>query len=107
MGEFKLNRKEKIAAFCKASGFALPSNFDISQPTFRFVAVDCSTSPPTVVNRSAFMASKVIKHITSSSNAGKSFRIFDFKRSVELRYPGAGNKLVKGEAFSWSAGVAA
>src|SRR5690349_1727399 len=107
MGEFKLNRKDKVAAFCKASGFVLPNSFDISQPTFRFIAVDCSASPPTVVNRSAFMASKVIKHITSPANVGKSFRIFDFKRSVELHYPGAGNKLVKGQAFAWNAGVAA
>ena len=107
MGEFKLSRKNKVAAFCAASGFDLPRSFDIAQPTFHLIAVDCSVTPPAVVKRSAFMQSSVIAHITSTQNAGKSFRIFDFKRLVELHYPGSGNKLVKGSAFDWQAGVAA
>ena len=94
-----------IAAFCEASGYVMPRTFDIAHQTYRFVAVDVSASPPTLVNSSGFMESRVIEHITSPVNAGRHFRIFDFKRSVELHYPGTGRKLIKGTAFDWRTGA--
>src|SRR5262249_51983225 len=101
------SRKDMVKSFCEASGFEVPRAFDISQPTFRLIAVDCSATPPTVVKRSAFMQSAVIAHISASENIGKRFRIFDFKSFVEMHYPGSGNKLVKGQPFNWQTGVAA
>lgn len=94
-----------IVAFCKASGFTVPRNFDIAQPTAKFVAVDTSTAPPTLVSRSSYMESEVIAYLTSPNNSGRLFRVFDFKRFVELHYPGTGKKLVKGAAFEWKTGV--
>ena len=94
-----------IAAFCDASGYVMPRNFDISHQTYRFIAVDMSASPPTLVSSSGFMESRVIDHITSPDNAGRVFRVFDFKRFIELHYPGTGRKLLKGAAFDWRTGA--
>lgn len=51
------------------------------------------------------MESRVIEFLTSSDNNGRSFRIFDFKRHIEVFYPGYGSKLLPGAAFDWRAGV--
>jgi hypothetical protein len=104
-GEFQPSRKDKILAFCNASGVAVPKNFDIANPTFRLITIDYSSTPPTLFKCSTYIESEVVEYITSPQNSGKKFRIFDFKRFIELYYLGTGTKLQKGNPIDWRIGV--
>jgi hypothetical protein len=105
MKSFKVTRRDMVSAFCLASGFVVPRNFDIAQPVAKLVAVDVSATPPVLVSRSSYLESEVIAFITQPDNAHRAFRVFDFKRLIELHYPGTGKKLLKGVAFEWSTGA--
>ena len=102
--QFKKSRRDEVIAFCRASGFRVPGNFDASPRTYRYVLVDVSQTTPVLHKQSGFMQAKVIAFVRAPENAGRRFRIFDFKRHVEVHDPGAGTKLIGGQPFDWNLG---
>jgi hypothetical protein len=105
--EFKASRRDRVAAFCAASGYVMPRNFDIAQPVYRLVVVDLSTQPPQLLPRSTYLEADVLAHCRAPESVGNEFRIFDFKRGVELHDPRTGKRLLKGQAFDWRLGAPA
>jgi hypothetical protein len=102
---FELNRREEVLAFCRASGFEVPKAFDRSPQTYRYIVVDTSCAPPLLHKQSGFRDSQVIDFLAAPENAGRTFRVFDFKRYIEVFYPGHVRKLLAGPAFDWQRGA--
>ena len=79
----------------------VPKGFDAPKSSERYVAIDVSVEPNVLHNRTTFMEREVIQFLEQPQNAGRTFKILDFKRGVELRYAG-GNQLLKVGTFDCS-----
>lgn len=88
--------RERILAYCERHNIAVPHGFDASKSSDKFALVDLGSTPSTLVKNTTCFEREVIEYVTE--NSGRTFRILDFMRGVELRYEG-GAHLTKGEKF--------
>ena len=99
MGERRsIPYRQRIVEYCERNGVVVPSNFDAPKSSDKFVIVDVTDNPPTLVPRSTFLSGQVIGYVTDSKNRGRQFRILDFKRCCELTLSESG-KLLRGPSF--------
>lgn len=62
----------------------MPPNFDITKSTERYIAVNMSASPPTLVSRSTFFPKEVIAFLLKPENADTTLKVIDLKRGCEV-----------------------
>jgi hypothetical protein len=87
--------RERILEYCQRHRISVPRNFDAPRSSEKFVVVDESTSPSVLLPRSTYLKKEVISILTDSANAGRKFRVLDFKHCRELHYRSDG-KLTAG-----------
>jgi hypothetical protein len=76
----------------------VPHGFDASKSSDKYAVVDVSSTPPTLAKRTTCFEREVIEYLGQPDNMGRSFRILDFKRGLELQHVG-GNHLAKTGEF--------
>jgi hypothetical protein len=87
--------RERILEYCQRHRISVPRNFDAPSSSEKFVVVDDSTSPSVLLPKSTYLKREVIAILTDPANAGRKFRVFDFKHCRELHY-GSDGKLTPG-----------
>ncbi len=78
--------KDKIEAFCKESGVAIPSGF-YRHSTSRYAAIDLESSPPKLIARTWFNQEDAAYYLANLGQ-GRSMRILDFQDRRELLFNG-------------------
>ena len=94
--------RQRILYYCEVNGIIVPKGFDAPKSSDRFAAIDITNHPPVLVKRTTFMEKEVIQFLQAPENSGRTFRILDFKRGLELAHEG-GNKLTKIGSFDCEA----
>lgn len=82
--------RERILEYCQRHGISVPRNFDAPRSSEKFVVVDESTSPSVLLAKSTYLKKEVIAVLTDPANAGRKFRVLDFKHCRELHYSSDG-----------------
>jgi hypothetical protein len=94
--------RQRILYYCETNGVVVPKDFDAPKSSDKFAAIDMTSQPPVLVKRTTYMEKEVIQFLQEPENSGRSFKILDFKRGLELVYEG-GNKLSKVGTFDCKA----
>ena len=87
--------RERILEYCQRHRISVPRDFDAPRSSEKFVVVDESTSPSVLLPKSTYLKKEVIAVLTDPANAGRKFRVLDFKHCRELHY-GSDGKLSPG-----------
>jgi hypothetical protein len=84
-GKLNTPYRARIVAYCAREGIVVPRSFDIAKSTDRLVVIDVTDDPPTLVKRSTYLIKDVQRLLDAPENAGRRFRVLDFKRGCELK----------------------
>lgn len=98
ISKLRIPYRLRILHYCERNAVVVPVGFDAPKSSDRFAAIDVTTQPHVLVKRTTFMEREVIEFLQQPENAGRVFKILDFKRGIALAYQG-GSKLVKVGSF--------
>jgi len=74
----------RIFDYCQRNGIAIPDKFESAKSPERFVIVDESASPPSLLPQSAAIEKDLLALTNEAREAGRRVRLLDFKRCCEL-----------------------
>jgi len=74
----------RIVDYCQRHGIVVPETFDSPKSPERFVIVDESSSPPSLMTRSTEQEKELLAWATELRQSGHNIRLLDFKRCCEL-----------------------
>ncbi len=80
----------RIFDYCQRNGIALPDKFDTPKSPERFVLIDESTSPPSLLPQTAAIEKDLMQLAKQARDSGRTVRLLDFKRCCELAIAGDG-----------------
>lgn len=101
-GKLRTPYRQRILWYCEKNGIVVPKAFDAPQSSERYALIDVSVEPNLLHKRTSFQTREIIRFIEHPENAGRTFKILDFKRGVELQYLGT-PKLCKVAYFDCTA----
>jgi len=76
--------QSRIFDYCQRNGIALPDKFDSPKSPERFVLIDESTSPPSLLPQTAAIEKDLMVLAKAARDDGRTIRLLDFKRCCEL-----------------------
>ena len=74
----------RVLDYCQRNGIVVPENFCSAMSPERFVIVDDTLSPPTLMLRSTVLEKELLDWAKEARDAGRRIRLLDFKRCCEL-----------------------
>jgi len=80
----------RIFDYCQRNGITVPERFDSPKSPERFVLIDESTVPPSLLPQTAAIEKDLMTLAKEARNAGRNIRLLDFKRCCELTIAGDG-----------------
>jgi hypothetical protein len=80
----------RIIDYCQRHGIVVPEGFITPKSPERFVIVDESSSPPSLMFQTTEHEKELLGWATEIRNTGRAIRLLDFKRCCELAISGSG-----------------
>jgi len=90
--------RERIIAYCKKNNVVVPYDFDITKSSEKYVLIDITEVPHTLISRSTYLKNEIIPFLQQGPQTGRLYRILDFKKCCELHLHN-NRKFVRGNSF--------